>query len=402
MFERYGLEAVTIGTVTDDKMYKIVHHGEVVANVPVDALAEDAPVYHKPSSEPQRYRDFQAEEAFAPVVTDVVATWKALLGQPTIASKRHIYEQFDYQVRTNTAVAPGSDAAVLRVRGTNKAIAMTTDCNSRYLYLDPEKGGQIAVAEAARNIVCSGAKPLAITDGLNFGNPEKPEIFWEIEKAADGISAACLALDTPVISGNVSMYNETDGEGIYPTPVIGMVGLVEDVAHITTQGFKAAGDVIYLIGETKPEFSGSELQKLEQGKISGRAPELDLQMEKRYQQFLLTAIQEGLVASAHDLAEGGLAVALAEAGFANDLGAAIKVPFSEELLFSESQSRFLVSVKADNAAKFEQLFETEKVVRLGEVTEVPQLVLQTEKSVITAELSALKQVWEGAIPCLLK
>ncbi|MBC1475460.1 phosphoribosylformylglycinamidine synthase subunit PurL [Listeria grandensis] len=402
LFERYGLEAVTIGTVTDDKMYKIVHHGEIVANVPVDALAEDAPVYHKPSSEPKRYRDFQAEEAFAPVVTDVVATWKALLGQPTIASKRHIYEQFDYQVRTNTAVAPGSDAAVLRVRGTNKAIAMTTDCNSRYLYLDPEKGGQIAVAEAARNIVCSGAKPLAITDGLNFGNPEKLEIFWEIEKAADGISAACLALDTPVISGNVSMYNETDGEGIYPTPVIGMVGLVEDVAHITTQGFKAAGDVIYLIGETKPEFSGSELQKLEQGKISGRAPELDLQMEKRYQQFLLTAIQEGLVASAHDLAEGGLAVALAEAGFANDLGAAIKVPFSEELLFSESQSRFLVSVKADNAAKFEQLFETEKVVRLGEVTEVPQLVVQTEKSVITAELSVLKQVWEGAIPCLLK
>ncbi|MBC1936657.1 phosphoribosylformylglycinamidine synthase subunit PurL [Listeria grandensis] len=402
LFERYGLEAVTIGTVTDDKMYKIVHHGEIVANVPVDALAEDAPVYHKPSSEPKRYRDFQVEEAFAPVVTDVVATWKALLGQPTIASKRHIYEQFDYQVRTNTAVAPGSDAAVLRVRGTNKAIAMTTDCNSRYLYLDPEKGGQIAVAEAARNIVCSGAKPLAITDGLNFGNPEKPEIFWEIEKAADGISAACLALDTPVISGNVSMYNETDGEGIYPTPVIGMVGLVEDVAHITTQGFKAAGDVIYLIGETKPEFSGSELQKLEQGKISGRAPELDLQMEKRYQQFLLTAIQEGLVASAHDLAEGGLAVALAEAGFANDLGAAIKVPFSEELLFSESQSRFLVSVKADNAAKFEQLFETEKVVRLGEVTEVPQLVVQTEKSVIKAELSVLKQVWEGAIPCLLK
>ncbi|PNP88279.1 phosphoribosylformylglycinamidine synthase II [Listeria newyorkensis] len=402
LFERYGLEAVTIGTVTDDKMYKIVHHGEVVANVPVDALAEDAPVYHKPSSEPQRYRDFQAEEAFAPVVTDVVATWKALLGQPTIASKRHIYEQFDYQVRTNTAVAPGSDAAVLRVRGTNKAIAMTTDCNSRYLYLDPEKGGQIAVAEAARNIVCSGAKPLAITDGLNFGNPEKPEIFWEIEKAADGISAACLELDTPVISGNVSMYNETDGEGIYPTPVIGMVGLVEDVAHITTQGFKAAGDVVYLIGETKPEFSGSELQKLEQGKISGRAPELDLQVEKRYQQFLLTAIREGLVASAHDLAEGGLAIALAEAGFANDLGAAIKVPFAEEWLFSESQSRFLVSVKADDAAKFEQLFETEKVVRLGEVTEVPQLVVQTEKSAITAELSELKQVWEGAIPCLLK
>ncbi|MBC2106316.1 phosphoribosylformylglycinamidine synthase subunit PurL [Listeria booriae] len=402
LFERYGLEAVTIGTVTDDKMYKIVHHGEVVANVPVDALAEDAPVYHKPSAEPQRYRDFQAEEAFVPVVTDAVATWKALLKQPTIASKRHIYEQFDYQVRTNTAVTPGSDAAVLRVRGTNKAIAMTTDCNSRYLYLDPEKGGQIAVAEAARNIVCSGAKPLAITDGLNFGNPEKPEIFWEIEKAADGISAACLELDTPVISGNVSMYNETDGEGIYPTPVIGMVGLVEDVAHITTQSFKTAGDAIYLIGDTKAEFSGSELQKIQQGKISGRAPELDLQVEKRYQQFLLAAIREGLVASAHDLAEGGLAVALAESCFANGLGATVAVPFASELLFSESQSRFLVSVKAENVVAFEELFEFEKLTRLGEVSESGKIIVKAKDTEITTELSELKQVWEGAIPCLLK
>ncbi|EUJ42817.1 phosphoribosylformylglycinamidine synthase subunit PurL [Listeria riparia] len=402
LFERYGLEAVTIGTVTDDKMYKIVHHGEVVANVPVDALAEDAPVYHKPSAEPQRYRDFQVEEAFVPVVTDAVATWKALLKQPTIASKRHIYEQFDYQVRTNTAVTPGSDAAVLRVRGTNKAIAMTTDCNSRYLYLDPEKGGQIAVAEAARNIVCSGAKPLAITDGLNFGNPEKPEIFWEIEKAADGISAACLELDTPVISGNVSMYNETDGEGIYPTPVIGMVGLVEDVAHITTQGFKTAGDVIYLIGDTKAEFSGSELQKMQQGKISGRAPELDLQVEKRYQQFLLTAIREGLVASAHDLAEGGLAVALAESCFANGLGATVAVPFASALLFSESQSRFLVSVKAENVVAFEELFEFEKLTRLGEVSESGKIIVKAKDTEIITELSELKQVWEGAIPCLLK
>ncbi|EAE7074166.1 phosphoribosylformylglycinamidine synthase subunit PurL [Listeria monocytogenes] len=402
LFERYGLEAVVIGQVTDDKMYKIIHHGEVVANVPVDALAEDAPVYHKPSKEPARYQAFQEEEAFVPVMDDVVGVWKELLAQPTIASKRHIYEQYDYQVRTDTAVVPGSDAAIVRVRGTEKAIAMTTDCNSRYLYLDPEVGGAIAVAEAARNIVCSGGKPLAITDGLNFGNPEKPEIFWEIEKAADGISAACLELDTPVISGNVSLYNETDGTGIYPTPVIGMVGLVEDLAHITTQDFKNSGDVIFLIGETKAEYSGSELQKLQQGKISGRAPELDLATEKKHQQLLLTAIQEGLVASSHDLAEGGFGVALAEATFKAGLGADVEVPFALNQLFSESQSRFLVSVKPENEAAFAQLMELEKVYRLGVVTEDDTIRVKHKEDQVTAKTTELRSIWEGAIPCLLK
>ena len=258
LFERYGLEGVVIGEVTDDGMYTIIHQGEVVADVPVDALAEEAPVYHKLATEPQQYRDFQAEAPFVPQITNAAQTWKDLLSQPTIASKRHVYEQFDYQVRTNTVVIPGSDAAVLRVRGTNKAIAMTVDCNSRYLYLDPKVGGQIALAEAARNIVCSGAQPLAITDGLNFGNPEKPEIFWQIEQAADGIAEGCRVLNTPVISGNVSLYNETDGEAIYPTPVIGMVGLIKDLAHVTTQSFAAADDSIFLIGETAAEFNGSE------------------------------------------------------------------------------------------------------------------------------------------------
>lgn len=223
-----------------------------------------------------------------------------------------MYGQYDYQVRTNTVVAPGSDAAVLRVRGTNKGLAMTADCNSRYIYLDPEVGGKIAVAEAARNIVCSGGEPLAITDCLNFGNPEKPEIFWQIEKSADGIAAACTALNAPVIGGNVSLYNERSGVAVYPTPTIGMVGLVKELEHVTTQHVKQAGDIVYLIGETKTEFGGSELQKLMAGEISGKAPAIDLEVEAATQAAILAAIRAGLVQSAHDISEGGTAVALAE------------------------------------------------------------------------------------------
>lgn len=402
LFQHYGLEAVVIGHVTADKLYTIKQHGKVVASVPVDSLAEDAPVYHKPSTEPARFQAFQKETAYLPEITSLTETWKQLLTQPTIASKKAIYEQYDYQVRTDTVVTPGSDAAVIRVRGTNKGIAMTTDCNSRYLYLDPKTGGAIAVAEAARNIVASGGKPLAITDGLNFGNPEKPEIFWEIEQAADGISAACLKLDTPVISGNVSLYNETDGTGIYPTPVIGMVGLVEDLKHVTTQDFKTAGDSIYLIGDTKAEFSGSELQKLFTGKISGKAPALDLDTEAKHQTAVLEAIQAGLIKSAHDLAEGGLAVALTEAAFVNGLGADVHVDFDLAWLFSESQSRFLVTVAPEKEAAFEQLIKAAKFKKIGVVTEAAIIKVANPQNKIELAVEELQALWEGAIPCLLK
>ena len=220
------------------KCLRLTHKGEVVAEVPADALAEDAPVYHKPSAEPAYYREFQAMEAEIPAVSDYNETLLQLLQQPTIASKEWVYSQFDHHVGANTVVSPGSDAAVVRIRGTQKAIAITTDCNSRYIYLDPEVGGKIAVAEAARNVVCSGAEPLAITDGLNFGSPEKPEIFWQLEKSAEGISEACLALGSPVIGGNVSFFNEKGGKSIYPTPIIGMVGLITDLDPTTTQEFK--------------------------------------------------------------------------------------------------------------------------------------------------------------------
>ncbi|WP_458353558.1 phosphoribosylformylglycinamidine synthase subunit PurL [Peribacillus frigoritolerans] len=403
LFTKYDLEAVAVGEVTDDKNLTLSHQGEIVAEVPVDALAEEAPIYHKPSAEPQYFRDFQSMTAEVPVIEDYKETLVSLLKQPTISSKEWVYDQYDYMVRTNTVVSPGSDAAVVRVRGTNKALAMTTDCNSRFIYLDPETGGKIAVAEAARNIICSGAEPLAITDCLNFGNPEKPEIFWQLEKAADGMSEACRSLSTPVIGGNVSLYNETNGEAIYPTPVVGMVGLVNDLQHITTQTFKNESDLIYVVGEAKVEFGGSELQKMLEGKIFGRAPELDLAVEQKRQQQILTAIQKGLVASAHDLSEGGLAVALAESLFsASKLGAKVNIsgePVSE--LFSETQSRFLLSISPENQTAFEALVEDARCI--GSVTADNQLVVATNDSkVLEADVEDLQTAWKGAIPCLLK
>ncbi|MGJ3193037.1 phosphoribosylformylglycinamidine synthase subunit PurL [Peribacillus frigoritolerans] len=403
LFTKYDLEAVAVGEVTDDKNLTLSHQGEIVAKVPVDALAEEAPIYHKPSTEPQYFRDFQSMTAEVPVIEDYKETLVSLLKQPTISSKEWVYDQYDYMVRTNTVVSPGSDAAVVRVRGTNKALAMTTDCNSRFIYLDPETGGKIAVAEAARNIICSGAEPLAITDCLNFGNPEKPEIFWQLEKAADGMSEACRSLSTPVIGGNVSLYNETNGEAIYPTPVVGMVGLVNDLKHITTQTFKNESDLIYVVGEAKVEFGGSELQKMLEGKIFGRAPELDLDLEQKRQQQILTAIQKGLVASAHDLSEGGLAVALAESLFsASKLGAKVNIsgePVSE--LFSETQSRFLLSISPENQTAFEALVEDARCI--GSVTADNKLVVETSDSkVLEADVEDLQTAWKGAIPCLLK
>ncbi|MCM3620239.1 phosphoribosylformylglycinamidine synthase subunit PurL [Sutcliffiella horikoshii] len=400
---KYGLEAVSIGKVTDDKRLRLVHKGEVIADVPVDALAEEAPVYHKPSSEPAYYREFQEMEVAVPEVADYEETLVALLKQPTIASKEWVYDQYDYQVRTNTVVVPGSDAAVVRIRGTEKALAMTTDCNSRYLYLDPEVGGMIAVAEAARNIVCSGAKPMAITDCLNFGNPEKPEIFWQIEKATDGMSEACRKLESPVIGGNVSLYNETNGVAVYPTPVVGMVGLIDDLKHVTTQEFKNEGDLIYVIGETASEFGGSELQKLTYGKIFGKAPAIDLDVEARRQDELLAAIRVGLVASAHDVSEGGVGVALAESAMgARGLGASVTLTGDmTSALFSETQSRFVVSVRPVNQVAFEAAVADANLI--GTVTRTGNLHIESASREVAVHMAVddLRDAWKGAIPCLL-
>ncbi|CAM3209224.1 phosphoribosylformylglycinamidine synthase subunit PurL [Filibacter tadaridae] len=402
LFSSYTINAVVVGRVTDDKMLRLLHKGEVVAEVSADALAEDSPVYDKKSEEPAYFKEFQAAEMTEPVVDDLHATLKELLQRPTIASKEWIYNQFDTQARSNTVIAPGSSAGVIRVSGTTKGLAMTADCNSRFVYLDPETGGKIAVAEAARNLICSGAEPIAVTDCLNFGSADKPEVFWQFEKSAEGISEACLKLNAPVISGNVSLSNEVDGVPVYPTPTIGMVGIVHDLSHVTTTEFKNAGDVLYVIGEASLDFGGSELQQMTEGKISGRAPVIDLDVEAVRQKELLTAIQTGIVQSATDLSEGGLAVALCEKAFgAKGLGAGVTVSGSPvTALFSETQSRFLVSVKEGDAEAFEKTVTD--AIKIGVVTESDSIVINgDEGTLIDGTVTELHAAWKGAIQCLL-
>ncbi|WP_028784673.1 phosphoribosylformylglycinamidine synthase subunit PurL [Thalassobacillus devorans] len=402
IFKKYDLEAVAVGEVIEERRFRLLHLGEVVADVPVDALAEDAPVYHQPSSVPEYYKEFQAMEDYQPIFENYEETLLQLLQQPTIASKEWVYDQYDSMVQTNTVVTPGSDAAVLRVRGTKKALAMTTDCNSRFIYLDPETGGKIAVAEAARNIVCSGARPLGLTDGLNFGSPENPEIFWQMEKSVDGMSEACKMLEAPVISGNVSLYNESFGKAIYPTPIVGMVGLVEDTSHITRSDFQRAGDLIYVIGKAEPEFGGSELQGMLEGRHFGKAPRIDLVVEKERQSSLLAAIQAGLVQSAHDISEGGLAVALAESLFGEEFGCDVSLTGNAAAeLFAETQSRFLVSVRPEDHEKWEQLVT--EAVFVGTVNNDGHYRLSMDgETILDTPTKYLKDAWKGAIPCLVK
>lgn len=409
IFDRWGIICAKVGKVTDDGRLRLFHKGEEVADMPVTALVDECPVYEKPSQEPAYFREnAKVDTAAYTEISDLTGTLKKILASPTVASKEWVYSQYDYMVRTSTAVQPGSDAAVVTIDGTRKALAMTTDCNSRYVFLDPEMGGRIAVAEAARNIVCSGAEPLAITDNLNFGNPEKPEVFWQLEKSADGMSEACRVLDTPVIGGNVSLYNENAKGAIYPTPVIGMVGLVHDIDHITTQGFKNEGDVIILVGETHAEFGGSELQYVMNGTAAGRPPVIDLATEKTMLGAVLKAIQTGLVASAHDLSEGGFAVALAESCISGGgLGADVNVATelrADHMLFSESQSRILLSAKPEQAAALQALLNEQNIVNnvIGTVTGSNLTVNINGKAGISTSVQQLEKVWKDAIPCLMK
>ncbi|TBL68012.1 phosphoribosylformylglycinamidine synthase subunit PurL [Paenibacillus thalictri] len=408
IFDRWGLHCAKIGRVTDDGNLKLYHKGELVGSMPVGALVDECPIYNKPSKEPAYY------EASASIdttryaeVTDLNGALKKVLASPTVASKEWVYNQYDYMVRTSTVVRPGSDAAVVSIRGSRKALSMSTDCNGRFVYLDPEVGGQIAVAEAARNNVCSGAEPLAITDNLNFGSPEKPEIFWQMEKAVDGMAEACRRLNTPVIGGNVSLYNENAKGAIYPTPVVGMVGLIHDTDHITTQGFKNEGDVIFLLGETKAELGGSEFQYVLHGVTEGRPPQIDLDVEKRLLDGVLSAIQQGLVASAHDVSDGGLAVALAESAISGGIGA--KVNFESSLrndiaLFSESQSRIVLSASQDKAAALQAHLEQSGITvqKIGQVQGTNLEVSVNTQPAIHAAVDQLEKVWKDAIPCLMK
>ncbi|HEY4578311.1 MAG TPA: AIR synthase related protein, partial [Savagea sp.] len=350
---------------------------------------------------PAYFAEYQKMTPYTPEVTDYKQTTLALLQRPTIASKEWVYSQFDSEARGNTVVAPGSSAGIIRVAGTNKGLAMTSDCNSRFVYLDPETGGKIAVAEAARNLICSGAEPIALTDCLNFGSPDKPEVFWQLEQSADGISAACVALDTPVIGGNVSLSNEVNGQPVKPTPTIGMVGLVSDLAHTTSSTATAAGASVYVIGETKPEFGGSEIQQMLTGTVSGRVPTIDLSIESRRQQQLLEAIQQGFVQSATDPSEGGLVVALLEMVFGEQqLGLDITLEGDAvTALFSESQSRFVVTVDPANEAAFEALVTDAKKVG---VTTTGDVTIRGEQQVwIEGHVAEFYEAWKGALRCLL-
>lgn len=407
IFERWGLICAKVGKVTDDGRLKLFHHGQLVADMPVKELTDECPIYSKPSTVPAYYEENRnIDTTRYPEVTNIEEALLKVLASPTVASKEWVYNQYDYMVRTGTYVRPGSDAAVVAVPGTRKALAMTTDCNSRYVYLDPEVGGAIALAEAARNIVCSGAEPLAITDNLNFGSPEKPDIFWQLEKAVDGMAEACRKLSTPVIGGNVSLYNENAKGAIYPTPVVGMVGLVHDVDHIVTQGFKREGDVIFLLGQTKAELGGSEFQYAVHGVTEGRPPVLDLDEEKKLLDAVLAAIQRGLVASAHDLSDGGLAAALAESCISGRIGA--DVTLATELrgdiaLFSESQSRLLLSASPEQADALAEWLSASGVTHhvIGHVKGSSLNVSVNGQAVLHTPVVTLEKVWKDAIPCLM-
>lgn len=401
IFDFYGLEAVTIGRITEGRQYVLHHDGQVVCDIPVSSLTDD--VLEETSEEQKPARILQAEQEtnWQPEVTDAGATLEQLLQQSTIADKSIFFEQYDSMVRTSTVVGPWSDAGVLRVRGTKKGLAMTTDGNGRFVYLNPEVGGKMALAEAAANIVATGALPLAITDCLNYGDPNDPEIFWELHQSVSGMAEACRVFDTPVISGNVSLYNENNGQAIHPTPMVGMVGLIKDLKNLVKMAAQAAGDQVYLLGQTGDDYAGSELQKMLTGDIAGTVADFDLNHVHAMMQTLLSLMEDGKVASAHDLAEGGLGVALAETLFKTDLGMNLKLDLTKNQLFSETAGRFVVTVKKEDAAAFEAALGDDATL-IGEVTNSHWLQVRLADGNLNKNVAELEQLWKEAIPCQLK
>ncbi|MHB8966371.1 MAG: phosphoribosylformylglycinamidine synthase subunit PurL [Coriobacteriia bacterium] len=410
---KWGLRSTVIGTVTDTGRFVVREGDEIVADMPAATLAHDAPIYDPAMTRPAYLDETQAFDPLTGVdhpgceyiIEDV---FLALLASPNICSRRWIWEQYDHQVMLNTVVLPGSDAAVLRIgdtgRGemTTRAIAVSSDCNGRYCYLDPYVGAQIAFAEAARNVACSGGVPAAITDCLNFGNPEKPEVFWTFYESVRGLSDACKAFGVPVISGNVSFYNESFGSPIYPTPTVGLVGLIDDVSKHCTMSFKNEGDVVVLIGETGADLGGSEYLKFIHDVVAGRPPALDLDLEQAVQQTVIEAIAAGILSSAHDCSEGGIAITLAESCIAGGIGADIhldtELPPAIEL-FSETQSRIVVSVPEDR---------TEALVELCLAHEVPYSVIGTVggdgleiEGMVSLSLDELRNAWEPTLERLV-
>jgi phosphoribosylformylglycinamidine synthase len=398
IFDKWGLHAEVVGKVTDDGMLRILNGPDQVAEISAKILADEAPEYFRKAQRPKYIDDIMKVKEADIESSDYNQDLLELLGSPTVASKNWVYEQYDHMVMTNTVIGPGSDAAVIRIKGSDKAVALTTDSNGRYCYLDPQKGGSIAVAEAARNIVCSGGRPLAVTDGLNFGNPMDPEIYWQFTNSVQGIAKACSELNTPVIGGNVSFYNESPQGAIYPTPIIGMVGLLDSIEDRITMNFKDEGDAIYLLGETKEELGASQYLKIKEERVDGKVPDIDLAFEAKVQKTLRKAVKAGIVKSAHDCSEGGLAVAIAESCFENELGAEIdiKTELSEKaLLFGESQSRIILSLDKN---------DENTLTKLAAKNEIPFQKLGYTKgdslqfnNLLNLNVKEMKKEWETAI-----
>jgi len=407
IFDKWDLDAVVVGRVTADQQFRAFFDGVEVARIPVKALTKEAPVYQRPASRPANQDQLQQLDLSAvEEPADLGATLKAILGSPNIASREPVYRQYDYYVRSNTVVAPGADAAVLRVKGTHKGLALSVDGNSRYCFLDPYVGGALAVVEAARNLACVGARPIGLTDCLNFGSPENPEVMWQFAQVIQGMRDACIALKVPVVSGNVSFYNETDGVPIYPTPTVGMVGLLNHVERAVTSWFKSSGDAIVLLGRTREELGGSEYLKIVHGMVKGTPPWIDLKLEQAVQSCCIEAIERQIIRSAHDTSEGGLAVALAECcigGPEKPLGARIETREmirGDALLFSESQSRIVVSLAEKDVAQLQEIAARHNVPAqvIGSVGGT-RLVIQP---LVQLPVEELRNIWATGLSARFK
>ena len=406
ILDKWGLDGAIIGEVIEESCVRIQFDGKEVVNLPVFPVVDGALDLKREVKHPE-YLDQVAHIDLTelPDFSRGDTALKKLLACPNIASKEWVFEQYDHMVRLNTLVLPGSDAAVLRIKDTQKAVAISVDCNSRYCYLDPYEGAAIAVAEACRNVVCSGAKPIGLSNCLNFGNPEKPEIMWQFQQAVEGMGDACRFFDIPVVSGNVSLYNETKGEAIYPTPTIAVVGLIEDQNRIMTQGFKKSGDQIALIGFTMEELGGTEYLKIMFDRSEGKPPVLDRKHEKQVQDFCWELIQKGFISSAHDCSEGGLAIAVAESCFSyggQTLGATLTLESTlrnDTLLFGETQSRIIISFPEERINEIEDLAMTFPVdfSLIGKVGGSHFTVTVNEEEVIKQEINILKEIWKTSL-----
>jgi phosphoribosylformylglycinamidine synthase II len=417
VFQKWGLDAVEVGRVTNDARMRVLEHGHVVAEIPNQALTDDAPLYNRPLKrwEPPVPREMH-ENIHLGQTTDLTADLKRLLASPNICGKRWVWQQYDHMVQTNTVEGPSaSDAGVIRIKGSHRGLAMALDGNGRWCYLDPRLGAMHAVAEAARNVACTGATPVGATNCLNFGNPEKPHIMWQFSQVIDGITKACEELEVPITGGNVSFYNETLGEGIYPTPVIGIVGILEDVHKAARLHFREPGHTIVLLRATEPgdisdvesEFGSSEYAKEILGALRGYPPQLDLEEEAALQKALIEMIQSGLVESAHDCSEGGLAVSLVESTYEKGIGVRASLDSRlppEFVLFGEDASRVVLSCDASNLPRIKQVAVQYGLSAdvIGETVPEELEIKLNGQVVVSAGVSELRDVYDNALEQALR